>query len=469
MIQIQKLLLAGASSSSLIILLLGCSSISKNIVEPKAPLNTAFNLSYPVVDTDQKWCFSDKEAIECGKEFVGQDAQYEGLQPLYQDNNDGTVTDLNTGLMWIKDAGKKTYYTKTMDKLKTYSFAGYDDWRLPTIKELYSLALFSGVDASMAKNSDVKGLWPLIDDDYFTFLYGDKNGGQRVIDSQWLTSSVYNSTVYNHQCFFGFNFSDGRIKCYGLDHSPAGGYFAQFVRGNKDYGINDYVENGNETITDRATGLTWTQNDSRKALDFNSALNYCEELSLGGTDTWRLPNTKELHTLVDYSRSPDITNSPAIDPLFNMTPITNEAGQKDYAQYWSSTTLISYPSNVASATYISFGRALGYDSKSIPAPGESKPLISHNMENNKESKEWIDVHGAGAQRSDPKVPSDENIFKFGHGPQGDTVRRYNYALCVTGGKATPSKGANPSTLVLSDVVLEVPKDGDIPTFGDMKK
>ncbi|WP_259396671.1 DUF1566 domain-containing protein [Psychromonas sp. SR45-3] len=161
----------------------------------------------------------------------------------------------------------------------------------------------------------------------------------------------------------------------------------------------------------------------------------------------------KLHTLVDYSRSPDTTNSPTIDPVFNLTPITNEAGQKDHAQYWSSTTLISYPSDVAAATYISFGRGMGYDRK---------------------SSEWIDVHGAGTQRSDPKVASDENVFEFGHGPQGDTVRRYNYTLCVTDGVATPSNGANPSTLVLSDVVLELPEGGDmpsgnIPTFDEAKK
>lgn len=452
---VKKILITSILSTSLIGLLAGCDgasvdadkskTVAKNNSETSI-LTTANDLSYPVVDTNQKWCFSDTKAIECGKKIQGQDAQYDGLQAAYQDNGDGTVTDLNTGLMWIKDAGEKVYYSETVEKLKTYSFAGYDDWRLPTIKELYSLAQFSGVDASMANSSDVEGLWPLIDDDYFTFLYGDKNGGQRVIDSQWLTSSVYVSHVYGDMsCFFGFNFSDGRIKCYGLDDSPAGGYFAQFVRGNTEYGTNKYVENGDKTITDKATGLTWTQNDNGKALGFGDALNYCEALSVGSTDKWRLPNIKELHTLVDYSRSPDTTNSATIDPLFNLTPITNEAGQKDYGQYWSSTTLISYPHDVAAATYISFGRAMGYDRR---------------------AEEWIDVHGAGAQRSDPKVASDENVFEFGHGPQGDTVRRYNYALCVTGGAANSSNGADPSTLVLSNKVLEQPKDGDIPTFNE---
>ena len=392
---------------------------------------------YTIVDTDQTWCFSDSEAVECGEVFVGQDAQYEGLQPAYQDNGDGTITDLNTGLMWIQDAGNKTTYADAIEELQTYTFAGYDDWRLPTIKELYSLALFSGVDASMASSSDVDGLWPLIDDDYFAFLYGDESGGQRVIDAQWLSSNVYVSTVMGDQsCFFGFNFSDGRIKCYGLDGlGPSGGYFAQYVRGGDDYGVNDFVENGDDTITDNATGLTWTQNDNGEALDWDSALNYCESLSLGGSDEWRLPNIKDLHSLVDYSRSPDTTDSAAIDPLFNMTQITNEAGEPDYGFYWSSTTLISYPSDVSWATYISFGRALGY------------------ME---EFGGWVDVHGAGAQRSDPKVPGEE--FEFGNGPQGDAVRQYNYVLCVSDGVVEPSDGDDPSTLVLANPENFVPAD-----------
>ena len=402
--------------------------------------------TYTIVDTDQSWCFSGTEAIECGEAFVGQDAQYEGLQPAYQDNGDGTITDLNTGLMWIQDAGDKTYYADAMEDLETYTFAGYDDWRLPTIKELYSLALFSGVDASMTSSSDVDGLWPLIDDDYFVFLYGDETGSNRVIDAQWLTSSIYNSTVNEDQsCFFGFNFSDGRIKCYGLDETPAGGYFAQYVRGGEGYGVNDYVENGDDTITDNATGLTWTQNDSGETLDWDSALNYCESLSLGGSDEWRLPNIKELHSLVDYNRSPDTTNSAAIDPLFNMTQITNEAGEDDYGFYWSSTTLISYPSDVGWANYVSFGRALGYQ---------------------EQYGGWVDVHGAGAQRSDPKVPSDENTFEYGNGPQGDAVRQYNYVLCVSGGVAEPSDGDDPSTLVLSDVEMEPMEGGEVPTIGE---
>ena len=36
----------------------------------------------------------------------------------------------------------------------------------------------------------------------------------------------------------------------------------KYVRGNPNYGINDFEDNGDGTVTDHATGLMWTQVDS---------------------------------------------------------------------------------------------------------------------------------------------------------------------------------------------------------------
>ncbi|MDP3444611.1 MAG: hypothetical protein Q8T08_17265 [Ignavibacteria bacterium] len=43
--------------------------------------------------------------------------------------------------------------------------------------------------------------------------------------------------------------------------------------------------------------------------------------------------------------------------------------------------------------------------------------------------DWIDVHGAGAQRSDPKT-GDPADYPFGLGPQGDAIRIYYYVRLV---------------------------------------
>jgi len=48
----------------------------------------------------------------------------------------------------------------------------------------------------------------------------------------------------------------------------------------------------------------------------------------------------------------------------------------------------------------------------------------------------LDVHGAGSQRSDPKMGS-ATRYPRGRGPQGDVIRIKNLLRCVRGGVAVP--------------------------------
>jgi len=60
----------------------------------------------------------------------------------YKNNGNGTISDLATGLMWQQSgSGYRRYKNaqKYVQKLNSENFAGYDDWRLPTIDELTSL------------------------------------------------------------------------------------------------------------------------------------------------------------------------------------------------------------------------------------------------------------------------------------------------------------------------------------------
>ncbi len=67
--------------------------------------------SYVVVDTGQAFYYdrngSTVSSFKEGDVLKGQDAEYLGAQPDYRDNGDGTVSDLNTGLMWQQDPGDK--------------------------------------------------------------------------------------------------------------------------------------------------------------------------------------------------------------------------------------------------------------------------------------------------------------------------------------------------------------------------
>ncbi len=397
-------------------------------LSPQAGL-AQIGYTYPVVDTGQTECYDNSSHITCpdaGAAFYGQDAQYDGNQPGYTDHGNGTITDNVTGLMWSQSpdtngdglitAADKLTYAQALAGAAAFNLAGYTDWRLPTIKELYSLILFDGLDPSGPPGNSITVI-PFIDTRYFEFAYGDTTAGERTIDAQFASSTRYvSTTMHGDETMFGVNFADGRIKGYGLT-GPGGKdektFFVLYVRGNTAYGQNSFVDNGDGTITDHATGLMWQQVDSGAGLDWAGALSYCENTATAGYTDWRLPNAKELQSIVDYSRSPDTTGSAAIDPLFSVTAFTNEAGQPDYPFYWSSTTHANLTGG-QNAAYVSFGRALGY---------------MHTG--------WLDVHGAGTQRSDPKSGNSAN-YPTGHGPQGDAIRIDNYARCVRGGDTSSS-------------------------------
>jgi hypothetical protein len=221
--------------------------------------------AYPIVDTAQDKCYDNSAEIPCGETFAGQDAQYAGNAPRYRDNGDGTVSDLVTGLMWQQDPGAKMTYPQAVAGADSFNLAGYDDWRLPSIKELYSLILFDGTDVSGCNGTCTAT--PFIDTRYFNFSYGDTSAGERIIDSQFVSSSKYvSTTMRGDETVFGVNFADGRIKGYGLNDPRGNGqktFYVLYVRGNPNYGQNDFADNGDGTITDQSTGLTWMQSDSQ--------------------------------------------------------------------------------------------------------------------------------------------------------------------------------------------------------------
>lgn len=387
---------------------------------------------YKIVGTGQTKCYDTTSVIAApakGSPFYGQDAQFSGNQPSYTDNGDGTVTDNITGLMWAKsldlnhdgriDTTDRLTYDEAIAYADTMTLGGYHDWRVPTIKELYSLINFSGAATG---TTDSTGGIPFIDRSYFTFVYGDTSEGERVIDVQCISSTKYVSTTMNgNPTAFGVNFADGRIKGYPIMNDKK--HYVRFVRGNTGYGINRFRDNGDGTVTDSATGLMWTKEDSRKGMNWEGALAWAQSRDSAdylGYDDWRLPNVKELQSIVDYSRSPATTSSAAIDTVFDCSSIIDEGGNVDYPFFWSSTTHLDYYANAyhaSEADYVAFGKALGY--MSSPAGGY----------------QLMDVHGAGAQRTDPKAgnPAD---YPHGRGPQGDVIRIYNYVRLVRNASVT---------------------------------
>lgn len=136
---------------------------------------------YPIVDLAQSKCWDiDGNDIDCDNDVpLGQDAQYSNLMPSYCDNLDGTATDLNTGLMWTQDNFGRVDFTTATSDASTINVGGHTDWRVPTIKELYSLIQFNGQtgDSEMTNAA-------CINKQYFNVQYVNHITGRYISTSQ---------------------------------------------------------------------------------------------------------------------------------------------------------------------------------------------------------------------------------------------------------------------------------------------
>jgi hypothetical protein len=87
------------------------------------------------------------------------------------------------------------------------------------------------------------------------------------------------------------------------------------------------TDNLNGTVTDNLTGLTWEQKtaaNEQTTFTYSEAINYCENLNLGGHDDWRVPTRKEYSTILNFGRV-----SPALDIAY--FPYYTS----DYVYYWT--------------------------------------------------------------------------------------------------------------------------------------
>lgn len=105
-------------------------------------------MAYQLPDTGQHTCYDDQgNEITCP-------------EPAYQDNGDGTVTDLNTGLIWMQntadtdgdgdiDSGDELDWQPACDYCADLSYAGHSDWRLPNRRELISIVDYGRSDPAI--------------------------------------------------------------------------------------------------------------------------------------------------------------------------------------------------------------------------------------------------------------------------------------------------------------------------------
>ena len=338
----------------------------------------------PVPDTGQTRCYDNTNVIPCpspGQPFHCQDANY-SLNPLsYTKLDDSgnvlpdsatswvTVLDNVTGLVWETKTNKDGVknYNDPHDADNTYTwydsnpatnggyagtpgndtddtssfvkalndahYGGYSDWRMPTVKELSNMHKY-----------DISSPGPTINTYYFS-------------DTQ--ASFYWTSTTYagNINGAWGVDFANGGG---GFSSKSYSYYYVRAVRGGRSgslshlaigsldavdsraldcasTAVSSYTDNGDGTVTDTITGLAWQQTSSSNKT-WEQALAYCEGLNLGGHTDWRMPNIKELRSLVDYS-----LYKPAINTMYFPDTVS--------PFYWASTT---FPTNTSSAWGLHF-------------------------------------------------------------------------------------------------------------------
>ncbi len=330
-------------------------------------------------DTGQTLCYSTTPAsltipvaVPCPvyPDFLaGQDGYY-SMSPsspsftLYT----GLVTvDNRTGLMWESTGsynGALTTWANALAVCEASTFAGYSDWRLPNVRELMSIAdydkLSPSIQAAFFPNTitsaaywtstthvsasanafDVEFAHGAVDYDSKSTY----SGAVRCVRGGPSSSTAPAGAVSAHAFNSGMNCngvwelpdsSTGTIS-YGAGDDTA----YQPAASSPTYTVSNPVNSSSVTV-DNVTGLMWVTNPATDA-GFNNpgrstwavALSSCEALDYANYTDWRLPNVRELQSIVDYGMKTVLINSTAF-------PDT----QKDY--YWASTTYIGTPTNQA--------------------------------------------------------------------------------------------------------------------------
>ena len=183
------------------------------------------------------------------------------------------------------------------------------------------------------------------------------------------------------------------------------------------YGSNDFLDNGDGTITDRATGLMWSQGGQRHGHELAG------RAGLGaGAERGELPRPQRLapaqrqgtaeHRGLHARRRTRPVRPPSIR-VFTCTRITNEAGKADFPCYWTGTTHAGFMGGAA-AMYVAFGRAAGW-MPSRPrrdgprgGPGAGRPP-GPAPRTSGGGYRFTDVHGGGRAAQRPQGGRPRNV------------------------------------------------------------
>ncbi len=310
--------------------------------------------------TGQTICY-DANGTEISCTGTGQDGDSQSgvdwPDPRFTNNNNGTITDNLTGLIWTKDGqffaensnkdcrGAANCDLRTwqeaLDYVKgmndgTYPNLGYTDWRLPNVLELLSLS-----------NKGVTRITDWLMEEGFENL-GTTSGRETYWSSTTKAGTPANAWTFN--VFSNITWDTEKTYEYaslwpvrgGQQNDPDTVYPANVRKtgqttcydtsgtlidctgtgqdGDHQWGVAwpdpRFTDNGDNTVTDNLTGIKWYK-QSDNQMTWQEALDYAASLS-SDTGTMRVPNITELVTLLDFSQtetSETVVPVPAANPI----------------------------------------------------------------------------------------------------------------------------------------------------------
>jgi hypothetical protein len=271
----------------------------------------------------------------------------------YDTSVSGVVRDQVTGLTWQQSdvASNAASIGEAASYCAALRLAGYDDWRLPSRVEVWSIVDF------MSSN-------PALDPAFSTIADGSNSV------YPWTTTPTFHGYRYGATIFGDGD--GGPTDSISQSADPwvlaaGGGYNAiRCVRGSTAQPSPHYtVQNG--TVFDHGTGLTWQQGYDPVPSLPNGVASYCASLTLAGGG-WRGPSVKELETIVDDSRV-----APSLDTtVFQLPPNATNSVQDINDLIFYSDSPWQNPNTAASAVDFLNGDITG-GTNTIPLPPIPQP------------------------------------------------------------------------------------------------
>lgn len=219
-------------------------------------------------------------------------------------NGSNVVVDTRFNWMWQNKLSEKMEWYDAHAYCEQSTYAGYSDWKLPGYWQVQSI-----VD-HFREGQYVYSAFSSVKPDNILWTRDDSvNIDQPDSDDRW---------AY---------FPDLGMTTWEVRNQK---FNALCIRGEDSYtntasGANRFVEEKPDLIKDQRTGLFWTAPRDTKVSNYSmwtvpmpwgQAYHYCQTLSFGGMDGWRLPTMQELKMLLAVDRRSPATWIPKMPGSF---------------------------------------------------------------------------------------------------------------------------------------------------------